>query len=68
LLLASSVSHLGRSSGHGVSWVLGGTTPSRFWFAMICSRMAFQPMSNLPLNFAIHSFVGWCGAWVPPGT
>ena len=29
---------------------------------------AFQPMSNLPLNFSIHSCVGWCGAWVPPGT
>jgi hypothetical protein len=43
-------------------------TPSHFWLAKIESRMAFQPMSNLPANFAIHSGVGWCGAWVPPGT
>ena len=45
-----------------------GITPSRFWLAKICSRMAFQPMSNLPLNLSIHSCVGWCGEWVPPGT
>ena len=45
-----------------------GITPSRFWLAKICSRMPFQPMSNLPLNFSIHSCFGWCGEWVPPGT
>ena len=56
------------SSGQGVSWVFAGITPSRFWLAKICSRSFSQPMSNLPLNFSIHSFVGWCGEWVPPGT
>ena len=24
-------------------------------------------MSNLPLNFSIHSFGAWWGAWVAPG-
>ena len=51
----------------GVSSVFAGMTPSRFWFAKICSRIAFQPMSNLPLNLSIHSWVGWCGACAPPG-
>ena len=63
-----SDSHFGRSSGQGVSFAFAGITPSRFWLAKICSRRAFQPMSNLPLNFSIHSFVGWCGEWLPPGT
>ena len=63
-----SVSHLGNESGHSVSCVLAGITPSFFWLAKIWSRSAFQPMSNLPLNFSIHSFLGWCGECVPPGT
>ena len=50
------------------SFAFAGMTPSRFWLAKMLSRMAFQPMSNLPLNLSIHSWVGWCGAWVPPGT
>ena len=56
------------SSGQGVSWVFAGITPSRFWLAKICSRSFSQPMSNLPLNLSIHSFFGWCGECVPPGT
>ena len=44
-----------------------GSRPSRFWLAKICSRMAFQPMSNLPLNLSIHSCFGWCGEWRAAG-
>src|SRR5260221_9188747 len=39
----------------GVSWVFAGITPSRFWLANICSRMTFQPISNLPLNLSCAS-------------
>ena len=59
---------LRQASGHGVSFVLAGITPRRFWLAKIWSRSAFQPMSNLPLNLSIHSCFGWCGEWLPPGT
>ena len=56
---ADSVSHFfSSSSGQGVSLALCGMTPSRFWLAKICSRSGFQPLSNLPLNFSIHSGVG----------
>ena len=57
---ALSVSHFGRTSGHGVSWVFAGITPSFFWLAKICSRMSFQPLSKrcMSLIFLIHSGVG----------
>src|SRR5262249_28991407 len=57
-------------SGHGVSLASCGITPSFFWLAKISSRNAFQPLSKrcISLIFLIHSGVGWCGAWVPPGT
>ena len=56
--------------GQGVSFASCGITPSFFWFSNICSRRAFQPLSNrcMSLIFLIHSGVAWCGACVPPGT
>ncbi len=55
-----SVSHLGSKSGQGVSWVLAGMTPSRFWLAKIVSRSAFHPLSKRCIAWilAIHSGVG----------
>ena len=48
---ALSVSHLRRSLGHGVSLAFCGMTPSFFWLAKICSRSAFQPLSNYAVEF-----------------
>ncbi len=55
------------ASGFGASFVPGGTTPSWIWRARVSSRMASQPLSNLPWYFAIHSFGTWWGACVAPG-
>ncbi len=60
-------SQAGISAGRAVSSASGGITPSSFWRANVSSRSLSQPWSNLPLYFADHSGVTWCGACVAPG-
>ncbi len=48
LLLSLRESQAGISSMRSVSFVFGGTTPSSFCLARICSRASSQPMSNFP--------------------
>ena len=70
LLPARASPTRGSSFGHGVSLAFAGMMPSRFWLAKMVSRSLFQPSSKrcMSLIFLIHSGVGWCGAWVAPGT
>ena len=53
---AVSLSQSLMSSGLGASLAFCGMMPSCFCRANVSSRYLSQPPSNLPLNFAIHSF------------
>ena len=70
LLKVQAVPFRDLPSARASACAFSGMMPSRFWLAKIVSRSLFQPSSNrcMASILSIHSGVGWCGAWVPPGT